>query len=236
MEGIDYNEVFSLVVKHTSIRVLLDLVALHDLELEQLYVKTAFLHDMSPKIDEEMEQMSSVPYSSVVGSIMYDMVCTRPDISHAISVMSRYMACPSKEHWQAMKWILRYLKGTADVGLTFYKDKLSESLVGYVDSDYAWDLDKRRSLTGYIFTLSGIVISWKETLHSVVVLSAIEAEYIAITEVVKEAIWLQGLVSDLGLAQKKTQVFCDIQSVIHLTKNYMFHERTNHIKARHHFI
>ncbi|XP_075108916.1 secreted RxLR effector protein 161-like [Nicotiana tabacum] len=236
MEGIDYNEVFSLVVKHTSIRVLLDLVALHDLELEQLDVKTAFLHDMSPKIDEEMEQMSSVPYSSVVGSIMYDMVCTRPDISYAISVMSRYMACPSKEHWQAMKWILRYLKGTADVGLTFYKDKLSESLVGYVDSDYAWDLDKRRSLTGYIFTLSGIVISWKETLHSVIVLSAIEAEYIAITEVVKEAIWLQGLVSDLGLAQKKTQVFCDIQSVIHLTKNYMFHERTKHIKARHHFI
>lgn len=93
--------------------------------------------DMSPKTDKEMEQMSNVPYSSAIGSIMYAMVCTRPDISHVVSVVSRYMACPGKEHWQAVKWILRYLKGTANVGLTFSKVKLSESVVGYVDSDYA---------------------------------------------------------------------------------------------------
>ncbi|KAF2317627.1 hypothetical protein GH714_025846 [Hevea brasiliensis] len=67
--------------------------------------------NISPKIDEEMEHMSSVPYSSVVGSIMYAMVCTRPDISHAISVVNRYMACPGKEHWQAVKWILRFCRG-----------------------------------------------------------------------------------------------------------------------------
>jgi len=99
--------------------------------------------DMSPKTDEEMDKMSSVPYSSAVGSIMYAMVCTRPDISHAVSVVSRYMACPGKEHWQAVKWILRYLKGTADMGLTFDKAKMNNSVVGYVDSDYAGDLDKR---------------------------------------------------------------------------------------------
>ncbi|XP_070008078.1 secreted RxLR effector protein 161-like [Nicotiana sylvestris] len=146
--------------------------------------------DMSQKSDEEMEQMSSVPYSSDVGCIMYAMICTHPDILHAISVVSRYMACPGR---QAVKWILRYLKGTTDVGLTFYKDKLNESLVGYVDSDYAGDLDKRRSLTGYVFTLSGSVISWKETLQSVVALSTAEAKYIVITEAVKEPIWLQVL-------------------------------------------
>lgn len=185
---------------------------------------------------KEMEQMSNVPYSSAIGSIMYAMVCTRPEISHVVSVVSRYMACPSKEHWQAVKWILRYLKGTANVGLTFSKVKLSESVVGYVDSDYAGDLDKRRSLTGYVFTLSGSVISWKATLQSVVSLSTTEAEYMAITEAVKEAIWLQGLVSDLGLDQKKTLVFCDSQSAIHLTKNQMFHERTKHIDVKHHFI
>lgn len=97
-------------------------------------------------------------------------------------------------------------------------------------------MDKRRSLTGYVFTLSGSVISWKATLQSVVALSTTEAEYMAITEAVKEAIWLQGLVSDLGLDQKKTLVFCDSQSAIHLTKNQMFHERTKHIDVRHHFI
>lgn len=192
--------------------------------------------DMSPKTDKEMEQMSNVPYSSAIGSIKYAMVCTRPEISHVVSVVSRYMACPGKEHWQAVKWILRYLKGTANVGLTFSKVKLSESVVGYVDSDYAGDLDKRRSLTGYVFTLSGSVISWKATLQSVVSLSTTEAEYMAITEAVKEAIWLQGLVSDLGLDQKKTLVFYDSQSAIHLTKNQMFHERTKHIDVKHHFI
>ncbi|KAF2308258.1 hypothetical protein GH714_039520 [Hevea brasiliensis] len=102
--------------------------------------------NMLPKTDEEMEHMSSVPYSSAVGSIMYAMVCTRPDISHGVGVVSRYMACPGKEHLQAVKWILRYVNGTTNVGLTFDKAKMSDSVVGYVDSDFAGGLDKRRSL------------------------------------------------------------------------------------------
>ncbi|KAF2318356.1 hypothetical protein GH714_005890 [Hevea brasiliensis] len=80
--------------------------------------------DISPKIDEKMEHTSSVPYLSVVGSIMYAMVCTQPDISHVVSVVSRYMACLGKEHWQTVKWILRYLKGTTDIGLTFNRAKM----------------------------------------------------------------------------------------------------------------
>src|SRR4051812_49187032 len=98
--------------------------------------------------------MSSVPYSSTVGSIMYATVCTRPDISHAVSVVSRYMAYPERQHWKAVKWILRYLQGTADMGLIFDKKKMENSIIGFVDSDYAGGLDKRRSLTGYLFTLS----------------------------------------------------------------------------------
>ncbi|KAF2313534.1 hypothetical protein GH714_011531 [Hevea brasiliensis] len=107
--------------------------------------------DMSSKIDEEMEHMSSVPYLSVIGSIMYAMVYTRPDIFLVVSVVSRYMACPKKEHWQAVKWILRYFKGTTYVGLTFDRAKMSDSVIGYVDSDFAGDLDKRRSLTVQYF-------------------------------------------------------------------------------------
>ena len=84
--------------------------------------------------------MVKVPYSSAIGSIMYAMVCTRPDISQAVSVVSRYMSRPGKTHWQAMKWILKYLQGTSDACLEFGKNR--DTLVGYVDFDYAADLDK----------------------------------------------------------------------------------------------
>ena len=117
---------------------------------------------------------------------------------------------PGKEHWQAVKWILRYIQKTLDVGLIFKKDDmLGQHVVGYCDSDYAGDLDKRRSTTGYVFSLAKAAVSWKSTLQSTVALSTTEAEYMAITEAVKEAIWLQGLRDDLGVGQKHVTVFCD---------------------------
>ncbi|KAK3022350.1 hypothetical protein RJ639_047055 [Escallonia herrerae] len=109
-------------------------------------------------------------------------------------------------------------------------------VVGYVDSDYVGDLDRRRSLTGYVFTFSSYVISWKATLQTILALSTIKAEYIVATKAVKEGIWLKGLVSDLGLKQESSTVYCDSQSAIYLTKNLMFHERTKHIDVRFPFI
>jgi transposase InsO family protein len=193
--------------------------------------------DMSPSIEEEREYMSRVPYANAVGSLMYAMVCTRPDISHAVSMVSRYMANPGKEHWQAVKWLLRYLRGTLDVGLMFKWEKSSEPHVsGYVDSDYAGDLDRRRSTTGYVFTLAHGPISWRSMLQPTVALSTTEAEYMAVTEAVKEALWLQGLVGDLGFSQEHVNVYCDSQSAIHLAKNQVHHARTKHIDIRFHFI
>jgi len=112
----------------------------------------------------------------------------------------------------------------------------NDNVVGYVDSDYAGDLDRRRSLLGYIFTLCNSAISWKATLQSIVALSTTEAEYNSTTEGVKEAIWLRGLVNELGLTQKVLTVFCDSQSAIHLTKNNRYHDKTKHINIKHHFI
>ncbi|XP_075102703.1 secreted RxLR effector protein 161-like [Nicotiana tabacum] len=183
---------------------------------------------MSPKNEAEQEYMSRVPYANAVGSLMYAMVCTRPDISHAIGVVSRYMHDPGKEHWQAVKWILRYICNTVDVGLIFEQED-SQYLVGYCDSDYAGDLDKRRSTTGYVFTIANAPVSWKSTLQSTVALSTTEAEYMAITEAVKEAIWLQGLLRDLGIGQENITLFCDSQSAIQLAKNQVYHARTKHI-------
>ncbi|RVW79759.1 Retrovirus-related Pol polyprotein from transposon TNT 1-94 [Vitis vinifera] len=324
-EGIDYNEVFSPIVKHKSIRVLLAMVSVFNLELDQLDVKTAFLHgnleeeiymkqpegfvdseksnhvcflkkslyglkqspsngtrdknraeinklkqllssefemkdlgaakkilgmeiwrdrdagllyvsqqkyieklmqafhmdhskpvstplaqhfkfDHStlPSTDEEVEYMKSVPYSSVVGSLMYAMVCTRPDLAFAISVVSRFMSNPGKAHWEAVKWIMRYLKGSSSVCLVYGNGDVSSGLVGFTDSDHEGDLMKRRSLTCYIFTLFGCAISWRASLQPTVALSTTEAEYMSLTEGVKE--------------------------------NPVYHERTKHIDVRLNFI
>ncbi|GMP46000.1 hypothetical protein CsSME_00014322 [Camellia sinensis var. sinensis] len=165
------------------------------------------------------------------------MVCTRPDISHAVSMVSRYMHDPGKNHWQAVKWILRYIHGTVNLGLKFERDnRLGQNLEGYVDSDYAGDLDKCRSTTGYLFTLAKGPVSWRSTLQSTVALSTTEAEYMAVTKAFKEAIWLHGLIEDLGIVQKHVEVFCDSQSAICLAKNQVHHARTKHIDVRFHFI
>ena len=102
--------------------------------------------------------MSKVPYSSAVGSLMYAMVCTRLDISHAVGAVSRFMSDPGKEHWQAVKWILWYLRGT--MGTILCYSGSNTTLHGYVDSDMAGDVDNRRSTTGYIYTIGGKTMSW----------------------------------------------------------------------------
>jgi len=111
--------------------------------------------------------------------------------------------------------------------LTFEQDEsLGQCIVGYCDSNYAGDLDKRQSTTDYLFTLAKAPVSWKSTLQSTVALSTTEGEYMAITEAVKETIWLHGLLKDLGVGQKQLEVYSDSQSVIHLAKNQVFHART----------
>ncbi|KAH9699236.1 Integrase catalytic domain-containing protein [Citrus sinensis] len=134
---------------------------------------------LSSSTDTEGEYMLQVPFSNAVGSLMYAM-------------------------------ILQYIQKTVDVGLLFERDDtLGQGVIGYVDSDYAGDLDKRRSTTGYVFTFARGPISWKSTLQSTIALSTIEAEYMAITEAVKEAIWLQGLLENLGLAQEHINEIVD---------------------------
>ena len=120
--------------------------------------------------------MSNVLYASAVGSLMYAIVCTRPDLAYNASMVNRYMHNPGKSHQSAVKWIFRYLKGTSDIGLVFdRKIATTNNVAGYVDSDYGGDLDRRRSLSGYIFTLCNSAISWKATLQSIVALSTTKA-------------------------------------------------------------
>jgi hypothetical protein len=190
--------------------------------------------EMCPKTQEEIEYMSRVPYSSAIGSLMYAMVCTRPDIAYAVGVVSRYMKNPGKENWEAVKWILRYLKGTANHALCFGGSKYV--LQGYVDSDMAGDKDSMRSTTWYVFTIGGTTLSWISKLQKFVALSIIDAEYVVATEASKEMIWLQRFMDELGKKQENSRLYCDSESAIHLAKNSTFHSKTKNIQLRYHFI
>ena len=123
---------------------------------------------------EEEEFMKKVPYQNAVGSIMYSMVGTHPDLAHVVGVVSRFMSKPMKEHWQAVKWVMRYIKGSVDTRLSF-KKKGDFIVRGYCDSDYAGDLDQSKSTTGMVFTVGGNPVSWRSSLQKVVALSTTEA-------------------------------------------------------------
>ena len=188
----------------------------------------------SPKGDAEIDYMAKVPYASAIGSLMYAAVCTRPDISHAVGVVSRFASNPGKEHWEAVKWVMRYLRGSTDLPLCFGRSKLT--VQGFVDADFAGDQDTRKSTTGYVFMVGSTAVSWVSRLQKIVTLSTTEAEYVAVTEAAKEMIWLNGFMEELGLKQEDGVLFCDSQSAIHLAKNPVFHARTKHIDLRYHFI
>ncbi|KAI3764834.1 hypothetical protein L2E82_14851 [Cichorium intybus] len=192
------------------------------------------LPKQSPKTEEDREQMANVPYASAVGSLMYAMVCTRPDIAHAVGVVSRFMSNPGKEHWEGVKWLLRYLKGTAEIALCFRRKGVV--LEGFTDADLGGCVDSGKSTTGYVFTIGGTAISWMSRLQKSVALSTTEAEYMAIAEAAKELIWLKNFLSELGMQQEDCVLHCDNQSAVHLAKNPVFHSRTKHIQMRYHFI
>ena len=182
------------------------------------------LRDVSGEMsEEERSLMNKIPYANIMGSIMYAMVCTRPDLSYVVSLLSRLMGNSSKVHWHALKWVLRYINGTLGKGLVFgghigsWKD--DGIVVGCVDSDFAGCLDSRKSLTGYVFTSYGTAISWKACLQKVVALSSTKVEYMALIEAIREALWFLALVKELKIDEQQISVFCDNQGAIQLSKN-----------------
>jgi hypothetical protein len=144
------------------------------------------------------------------------------------------MENPSKENWATVKWVLRYLRGTSDYCITYSSG--CESVCGYVDSDFVGDLDKRRSTSGYVFTLAGGAVSWMSKLQNNVALSTTEVEYVAASHACKEVVWLKDLFSEFGRMQDKVKLLCDNQSAIHLDKNPTYHSKTKHIPIKYHFI
>ncbi|GAA0145952.1 transmembrane signal receptor [Lithospermum erythrorhizon] len=182
----------------------------------------------------DVEEMQRVPYASAIGSLMYAMLCTRPDLAYPVGVLSRFLSQPRKEHWEAVKWTFRYLKGTSDMCICY--DKQGAVLEGFTDVDVAGDLDSKKSTSGYLFTFAGGAISWQSKLQRCIALSTTEAEYIAITECYKELLWLKSLFKAIGIHQGQFAILCDSQSAIHLSKNPSLHSRSKHIEVRYHWI
>ena len=150
---------------------------------------------MCPQIEDEKIRMSNQSYVSCLGSIIYAMLYTRPDISYAVSVTNRYQSNPGNDHWMAVKHILKYLKGTKDKFIIYGGNELQVN--GYTDSDFQSDPDDRESTSGFIFILNGNAICWKSSKHGSTIDSTTEAEYIAASEAAKEAVWLKKFITEL---------------------------------------
>lgn len=182
------------------------------------------------------------PYRQAIGSLMYLMLATRPDISAALNKVAQFSNDYDSTHWIATKRILRYVKGTSEYSLALgglsRRDKTETlTLTGSCDADWGGDLTDRRSTTGYVFLLNNHVISWKSHKQTSVATSSTEAEYQALSSATKEVLWLRMFMNEIGFEQQSpTTIQQDNQSTISLAHNPTHHNRTKHIDIAHHHI
>ncbi|XP_074356695.1 secreted RxLR effector protein 161-like [Apium graveolens] len=180
--------------------------------------------------------LDATEYRSIVGSLRY-LTHTRPDISYVVGVVSRFMEKPTIKHHQALKHILRYVKGTVDYGLVYATENDGRVLSGFSDSDLAGDVIDRRSTGGMCFYLNRSLISWASQKQRVVALSSCEAEYMAATTAACQSVWLRGLLKEItGQQLGPVILHVDNRSAIELMKNPVQHGRSKHIDVRFHFI
>ena len=180
------------------------------------------------------DKATDFDYRGLVGSLLYLMLGTRPDIAWIVNRLSQHLNNPGQEHVNAAKHVLRYLKGTRDLGLGFTKFNI-HTLTGYTDSDWASNTEDRKSTSGYLFKTTG-PISWKTKRQPTVALSSTEAEYISLAEAIKEMIYLKRMIIDFDIQIEQTNIYCDNRGAIALSENPINHQRTKHIDIRYHFI
>jgi hypothetical protein len=183
------------------------------------------------------DESKGFPYQQAVGSLMYAMLCTQPDLAYPINVLRQHMVNPNMEHWMAVKRTFQYLQSTLQMKLQLGATP-SKEVFGYCDADWGGDLEDRRSTTRFVFMIKGGVISWSSKRQPTIVLSTTKGKDMANTQATKEAIWITKLMMDLGyMEEKKMMVIrCNNQSGISLTKNPTHQARTKHIDVQHHFV
>jgi len=186
------------------------------------------------KNDVEHKAMESIPYASVVGSLMYLQNCTRLNISFAIGILGRYQSNPVMDHWKATKKVLRYLQGTKDHVLLYRKCDHLE-VVGYSDSDFGGCRDSRKSTFGYVFLLFEGEISWKSVKQDCIATSTMEAEFVACYEATIHALWLWNFISGLGVVDsisKPLKLYCDNSTAVFFSKNDKCSRGAKHMELK----
>jgi len=197
---------------------------------------TKISKQLGPKNNEERIEIQKKPYKELIGGLVYLANATRPDIAYAAATLSRFSSDPGKAHWILAKRVLRYLKGTSIYAIEYKKD--NKKLMAYADSDWAGDIDDRKSCTGNLVMLAGGPISWKSKKQKSISLSTMEAEYVALCEMSKEIVFIKRLLTHIGLekfVETPITVYCDNQSATELAKNAVLHKRSKHIDIAYHY-
>ncbi|GJY54478.1 retrotransposon protein, putative, ty1-copia subclass [Tanacetum coccineum] len=173
--------------------------------------KLKFSKSQGASTPAEIQRMQNIPYASAVGSIMYAVRCTRPDVAFAQNITSRFQQNPGDAHWTAVKNILKYLRNTKDM------------VSCYTDAGYLTDADDMKSQTGYVFVLNGGVVDWKSTKQSIFATSSTDAEYIAAFDASKEAVWIRKFIYGLGVVptiEEPINMYCDNTGAIAIAKDH----------------
>ena len=198
---------------------------------------TMLNEQMCPQTAEETARMAKLPYKSILGQVLFIAITARPDLATAVSACGKFAHKPGKEHWLALMRILSYLQGTKDLELVLGGCATSITLSAYSDADWAGDLDRRKSRSGYIILMNESPIIWSWKLQLSVALSSTEAEYIALSLASRDVIWCRALLSELGFAQKEpTAIYEDNDSCIKIAQSAKQLPGVKHIDIRHHFI
>lgn len=188
---------------------------------------------LHPHVDG-VTKLTEGPYRQLVGSIMYLMLCTRPDISFSTGVLSRFLSNPTEMHWKSAKRVLRYLQGTSGMKLSFKKtDGLD--IVAYCDADWASSFD-RRSTTGYVIYVGNNLVAWKSKKQSTIALSSTEAEIIAATETMREVMWVRNVIESFGIKTTTPTLYCDSQPAIAISNTTGYHGRSKHMDVKYKFM
>ena len=184
------------------------------------------------------DEKFDAPCRNLIGCLMYVMLCTRPDLSVAVNILSRYLTKNNKELWQCLKRVLRYLKGSIDIKLNYMRGNYNDLLIGYVDSDWGGNDEKdRKSTTGFLFKLfEQCTICWSTKRQLSVAASSTEAEYMALFEAVREAMWLKALATRRNVnIEKPIIIYEDNNGCISIANNPTCHKRSKHIDIKYHF-
>ncbi|XP_042952175.1 secreted RxLR effector protein 161-like [Carya illinoinensis] len=187
-----------------------------------------------PKTEWDPKEMTKIPYASVVGSLIYAQICTRPDISVAVGMLGCYQSNPGMSHWKAAKRVLRYLQGTKDYQLTFRRTENLE-VTRYSDFDFAGCFDSRKSTSRYVFLLAGGAISWESMKQTITASSTMEAEFVSCFEATVHGLWLRNFISGLGVVEsidRLLRIYCDNSSAVFFSKNDGYSKGAKHMELK----